>query len=171
MQSLDDQDVIERRLEQLRERHSDFPDRRHPLASLVQAIVWCSKAHAEAVTLEASAKARRPMDDVVRDEERLQDDELERAREAAPDVETGLRLAQAAGDREVAFDSRDPEQDRIAGAVISTLVASDYATVRTEDLGNEQYRYYVAVLWPKLNAFAEQLGLPPVAAMLDERRR
>ena len=63
------------------------------------------------------------------------------------------------------------DQDRIAGAVISTLVASDYATVRTEDLGGQQYRYYVTVLWPRLDAFAERLGLPPVAAMLDEHRR
>jgi|SoiMethySBSTD1v2_1073268.scaffolds.fasta_scaffold3073386_1 hypothetical protein len=166
MQSLEEQDVIERRLEALRERHRDFPDRRHPLASLVQAIVWCAKAHAEAITLEASATARRPMADVVRDEERLLEDELARARESVPDLEDGLRLARAAGDREVAFDSRDPVQDRVAGAVISTLVASDFATVRTEELGNEQYRYHVAVLWPVLDAFAARLGLPPVAEML-----
>jgi hypothetical protein len=168
MQSLEDQDVIERRLEELRERHPDFPDRRRPLVSLVQAIVWCAKAHAEAVTLEASATARRPMADVVRDEERLQEEELERARESAAGVETGLRLARAAGEREVAFDSRDPAQDRVAGAMISTLVTSGFATVRTEDLGGEQYRYHIVVLWPRLDAFAARLGLPPVAEMLEE---
>lgn len=168
MQSLEDQDVIERRLDALRERHSDFPDRRRPLVSLVQAIVWCAKVHAEAVTLEASATARRDMADVMREEERLEETELERARDAVPDLEKGLRLARAAGDREVAFDSRDPEQDRVAGALISTLVASNFATVRTEDLGDEQYRYHVAVLWPTLDAFAARLDLPPVAEILGD---
>jgi len=168
MQSLDDQDVIERRLGTLRERHPGFPDRRRPLVSLAEAIVWCAKAHAEAVTLEASSTARRAMADVMRDEQRLEEDEMERARDSAADLETGLRLAQTAGSGEVSFDSRDPTQDRIAGALISTLVASDFATVRTEDLGNEQYRYHVAVLWPTLDAFAARIGLPPVQEMLRD---
>jgi hypothetical protein len=167
MQSLDEQGVLGRRLEELRERDPGFPDRKRPLASLVEAIVWCAKVHAEVVTLEASAKARRPMSEVVRDEERLGTDELERARASVPDLEAGLRLARAAGQREVAFDSRDPSQDDVAGALISTLVSGGLATVRTEELGGEAYRYYVTVDWPALDAFAAQVGLPPVEEMLN----
>src|SRR3989442_11147659 len=103
MQSLEDHDLLERRLEELRERDHHFPDRRHPLTSLTKAIVWCEKAHADALTLEASAKARRPMADVERDEERLVADELDRARASVPDLEAGLRLARAAGPSEVAL--------------------------------------------------------------------
>ena len=65
MQSLDGQDLIERRLEELREHDHNFPDRKRPLTALTEAIVWCVKVHADALTLEASAKARRPMADVM----------------------------------------------------------------------------------------------------------
>jgi hypothetical protein len=166
MQSLDGQDLIERRLEELREHDHNFPDRKRPLTSLTEAIVWCEKVHAEALTLEASAKARRPMADVMREEDRLVTSELDRAKSSVPDLEAGLRLARAAGLGEVAFDSRDLKQDAVAGALISTLVSSRLATVRTEELGGEAYRYYVTVDWPALDAFATRVGLPPVAEML-----
>ena len=107
------------------------------------------------------------MADVAQEEERLANDELDRARDSAPDLEAGLRLARAAGPREVAFDSRDPSQDAIAGALISTLVTSRVATVRTEELGGEAYRYHIAVDWPALETFAARVGLPPVAEMLE----
>jgi len=166
MQSLEGHDLIERRLEELREHDRNFPDRKRPLTSLTEAIVWCEKVHADALTLEASAKARRPLADVMRDEDRLVTGELERARDAVPDLEAGLRLARAAGPGEVAFDSRDPKQDAVAGALISTLVSSRMATVRTEELGGEAYRYYVTIDWPALDAFAARVGLPPLAEML-----
>jgi hypothetical protein len=124
---------------------------------------------AETLVLEASAGARRPMADVAEDEERLRTSELERARESALDLENGLRLARSAGATEVALDSRDPAEDRLAGALISILVAGDFATARTEDLGDEQYRYYVSVDWPKLDAMSERIGLPPVTRLLDHR--
>jgi hypothetical protein len=167
MPSLEEQDIVERRLEELRERDHNFPDRRHPLTSLTEAIVWCEKVHAEALTLEASAKARRPMADVAQEEERLVTDELNRARDAVPDLEAGLRLARAANGREVAFDSRDPRQDTVAGALISTLVSSRFASVRTEELGGEAYCYYVTIDWAALDAFAARIGLPSLAAMLS----
>ena len=109
------------------------------------------------------------MADVAAEEERLRAVELERARSSALDLENGLRLARAAADGEVALDSRDPADDRLAGALISILVAADYATARTEDLGDEQYRYFVAVDWDALDAMAERIGLPPATRLLDER--
>ena len=69
----------------------------------------------------------------------------------------------------MALDSRDPAEDRLAGALISILVASDFATVRTEELGDEAYRYHVAVDWPRLDEMAERIGLPPVTRLLDDR--
>jgi hypothetical protein len=166
MQSLEGQDIIERRLEELREHDRHFPDRRHPIAALTEAIVWCEKVHADALTLEGSADARRPMADIMREEDRLITSELERARAAVPDLESGLRLARAAGSGEVAFDSRDPKQDAVAGAMISTLVSSGLAAVRTEELGHDAYCYYVTVDWAALDAFAARIGVPPVAEIL-----
>jgi hypothetical protein len=168
MEHLDGSSVLDERLEDLRRRRPGFPERREPFAALAEAIVWTSKVPAETVALEASAKPRRPMADVAEDEERLGSVELERARGEALNLENGLRLARATGG-ELALDSKDPAEDRLAGALISILVASDFATVRTEDLGDEQYRYYVAVDWAALDAMAERIGLPPVTRLLDDR--
>ena len=169
MEHVDDSTVLEERLAELRQRRYGFPDHTEPFASLAEAIVWCSKVPAETMVLEASAGPRRAMADVVEDEELLRTVELDRARASALDLENGLRLARSAGPGDVSLDSRDPAEDRLAGALISILVASDLATARTEDLGNEQYRYYVAVDWAALDAIAERIGLPPVTRLLDER--
>ena len=169
MEQVDDSIVLDERLAELRRRRRGFPDRHEPFASLAEAIVWCSKVPAETRVLEASAGPRRPMADVVEEEERLRTIELERARTSALDLENGLRLARSAGTSEVTLDSRDPAEDRLAGALISILVAADFATVRTEELGDEQYRYHVAVDWPRLDDMAVRIGLRPATHLLDQR--
>jgi hypothetical protein len=170
MNPVDDLNVLDERLADLHRRRPGFPDRDEPFAALAEGIVWCSRVPAETMVLEATAGPRRPMADVAQDEERLRSGELERARDSALDLENGLRLARAAGSGEVSLDSRDPAQDRLAGALISILVASNFATARTEDLGDEQYRYHVSVDWAKLDTMAERIGLKPVSHLLDERQ-
>lgn len=157
---LDDPDRFEQRADELRRHRSGFPDRGRPVASLLDALTWFLKLRAEATTLEANAKARRPMGEVAEEEERLVADEFERARVALPDFERGLRGLRSARPDEVIFDSRDPEQDRIAGALIAYLVSTDFATVQTEDLPGERYRYRIGVDWDRLDDFAARLGLP-----------
>jgi hypothetical protein len=169
MDHVDDSTVFDERLAELRRRRHSFPNRDQPFEALAEGIVWCSRVPAETMVLEATAGPRRPMADVVQGEERLRSSELERARDSALDLENGLRLARAAGSGELALDSRDPAEDRLAGALISILVASTFATVRTEDLGHEQYRYHLTVDWPKLDAMAERIGLKTVSRLLDER--
>jgi len=168
MEHLDDSAVLDERLAELRRRRSGFPDRDRPFATLAEAIVWISKVPAETVVLEATSGPRRQMADVAQDEERLRTRELDRARGLALSLENGLRLARAAGAGELALDSRDPGEDRIAGALISLLVAADFATVRTDELGGERYRYHVSVDWPSLDAMASRLDLPPLAELLHD---
>ena len=168
MQPTNDLSILDERLAQLRRRRSTFPDRRHPFESLAEAIVWLAKIPAETMELEGAAGAQRSMADVMEAEERLGSSELEQARAQALNLENGLRLAQARGDAELPLDSRDPAEDRLAGALISILVSSDFASVRTEELGNEQYRYHVAVDWARLDALAERIGLTPVAQLLTD---
>lgn len=168
MQQLDGLSNLDERLAQLRERRADFPDRDHPFEALAEAIVWATKVPAETASVELSAHARRPMADVMEEEERVRSAELDQAQAQALNLENGLRLASARGGAELPLDSRDPAEDRLAGALISILVASDFATVRTEELGEEQYRYHVAVDWPRLDALAERIGLAPVARLLAE---
>jgi hypothetical protein len=165
----DDLVALDRQLAALRERRSGFPDRDRPFVALAEAVVWCAKVPAETVILEASAGPRRAMADVMDAEERLRIDALDAAEAQALNLENGLRLAHAGGAAELALDSRDPAEDRLAGALISILVASDYATVRTEELGDEQYRYYVDVDWPRLELLAERIGLPPLVHLLTDR--
>jgi hypothetical protein len=105
------------------------------------------------------------MGDILENEQEIRVDELDRADAAAADLGEALRAAWLAGGQ-ITLDSRDPDQDRLAGAIISTLVASDFATVQTEELGDEAYRYAVAVDWPKLDALAAEVGLPPVADII-----
>jgi hypothetical protein len=170
MEYRDDDNVLDRRLAALRERRSGFPNRSEPFETLAEAIVWVTKVPAEAIVLEAMSGPRRPMADVAEEEERLRTTELDRARNLARSLENGLRLAYAAGDRELALDSRDPAEDRLADALISILVAGDYATARTEDLGTEQYRYYVTVDWAALDALAFRLDLSPVTRLVQNDR-
>jgi hypothetical protein len=169
MQHLDDLTRLDERLDDLRERQRGFPNRDRPFEALAEAIVWCSKVPAGTAELESSAGARRPMADVAEEEEALRTSELDQARASALSLENGLRLARAAGGAEISLDSRDPAEDRIAGALISILVASDFATVRTEEVGHEQYQYGIAVDWNRLDELAERIGLPPVTRILDDR--
>ena len=156
---LDDPVAFERTADELKRRRSGFPDRGRPVASLLDAVVWFFKLRAERTLVEADATARRPMDQVLEEEQRLANEALDRAREDLPAFEVGLREARAAGGREVTFDSRDPDQDRVAGALIGYLVATDFATARTEELPGDQYRYHIAVDLPRLDAFAGRLGI------------
>jgi hypothetical protein len=153
-------DEFERRLAELRERRRGFPDRDRPYASLLDALAWIFKADAEVTNVEVLSTAGRPMADVKEEERRVEDAELERAHETLPEFEEGLRSALRAGEREIAFDSRDQRQDRVAGALIRYLVSTGFATVRTEELGGDAFRYHIAVDWPRLDDLAARLGLP-----------
>ena len=157
---LDEPAAFEQRADALRRQRPGFPDRDRPVASLLDALVWFFKLRARQALLEATATARRPMADVEEEEDRLAGEELDRARESLPDFELGLRLARAAGAGELTLDSGEPELDRIAGALIANLVATEFATVRTEEPGEGRYLYHVAVDWPRLDAFAARLDLP-----------
>jgi hypothetical protein len=166
-ETLEERAEFERRVGELRRRRPRFPDGGRPLASLVQAITWIYKVRDETVLIEATSTSRRDMADVKREEQDVADGELARVDEAVPAVAEGLRMARAAGGGEVPFDSRDPEQDRLAGALIAYLVATDFATVRTDELGDEQYRYNIWVNWQRLDDLAARLELPSVERMLE----
>ena len=156
---LHDPTAFEERAEALRRQRPGFPDPDRPAASLLDALVWFFKLPTRQNLLEATATARRPMADVEDEEARLVGEELGRARESLADFELGLRLARAAGRGELSLDSRQEELDRIAGALIANLVATEFATARTEELDGGRYRYHIAVDWPRLDDFAARLGL------------
>ncbi len=168
-ETLEERAEFERRVGELRRRRPGFPDASRPLTALVQTITWVYKVRDETMLIEATSTARRDMADIKREERDVAVDELADVDDAGPAIGEGLRRVRAAGGGEAPFDSRDPDQDRLAGALITYLVATDFATVRTDELGDEQYRYNIAVNWQRLDDVAARLGLPPVERMLETR--
>lgn len=76
--------------------------------------------------------------------------------------ETGLRIAArsaTAGQAEIRLDARDALQSTMADALIQFLVRPRLAAVRTEEVGAQQYVYYVTVNWDELHRFAASAGL------------
>ncbi len=88
--------------------------------------------------------------------------EADRAGELADAFREGLILAhreRVAGRPEIALDDRQPEEDRMADALIRFLVSFDLAASRTEETEPLHYVYYVAVDWDRLDDVARAAGV------------
>lgn len=127
-------------------------------ATLLDALA-SNAAREEMLDVERDATAARPMARVLEQERKLARDRLEHARGELGVFQEGLRAAFARRPQVASFDSADPPQDRQAGALITYLVRTEYAQVRTDELGPEYYVYHVEVDWPRLERLASRLGL------------
>jgi hypothetical protein len=132
-----------------------------PIGRLLDLLVRGSKLQDDlrAVDLDASPTSTR---EPGVEEERLERQELEAARADLPDFERALADAwrrSEGTEREVAYDSAEPAQDRAADVLIRYLVTTRTASVRTEEHAEEHYTYYVAVFWDMLFALAAHLDL------------
>ncbi|HEY7064974.1 MAG TPA: hypothetical protein VII06_26100 [Chloroflexota bacterium] len=137
----------------------NWPHSEGPIAALLDLLVRGSKLENDlrAAALDAPpASSRGP----VLDEARLAREELETARVDRPEFERALRDAwrrSGTSQREVPYESADPEQDRMADVLIRYLVTTRTATVRTEERAAQQYRYFIAVDWDALFTLAAHL--------------
>ena len=59
---------------------------------------------------------------------------------------------------EVAYDSRNPDQDAWADILIQYLVRTGYAEVRTEEPEPWHYRYWIRLNWDRLRELARAEG-------------
>jgi hypothetical protein len=134
-----------------------------PIGALLDLLVRGSKLQDDlrAVALDAPAGSEQGSAD---EEARIAHEELEAARANLPEFERALADAwrrSGGTQREVPYASADPEQDRAADVLIQYLVTTRTATVRTEDLGEQQgapqYRYFIAVDWDALMGLATHL--------------
>ena len=64
----------------------------------------------------------------------------------------------ANGQAEVAYDSRNPDQDTWADILIQYLVRPGYAEVRTEEPEPWHYRYWIRITWERLRQLARGEG-------------
>lgn len=116
-------------------------------------------------TIDLEASAAESGDLIEAEKQEAADRELERAQELREPFAAGLRLA-AATDGELALDDRDPEQDRMAAALIHALVRTNLAASTSETTEENHYIYRLTVDWDALRAVAGEADVD-----LDEALR
>jgi hypothetical protein len=87
---------------------------------------------------------------------------MARADELADAFNQGLLAAyraNQAGDNELVLDDRDPEENRMADALIGFLVSFELATSRSEETDPMHYQYTITVDWDRLRAVAHNAGV------------
>jgi len=142
-----------------------WPHSEQPIGALLDLLVRGSKLENDlrAAALDAPAVSGHDEED---EEARIAREDMEGARTNLPDFErapTDAWRRSGGSQREVRYDSADPEQDRAASMLIDYLVTTGTATVRTEERGEQQgtpqYWYYIAVEWDALFAMATYLDV------------
>jgi hypothetical protein len=131
-------------------------------AALLDALTR-DRLEVEAVERERLTPARRSLGDAQEDQQRAEHDELAEARRELNDFRAAMvdiRERGGAGSADVPYDSRDPAQNQEADVLIQYLVRPGYAEVRTEEVGDGAYIYYIRVDWPRLGDLAAAQGHP-----------
>jgi hypothetical protein len=85
--------------------------------------------------------------------------EVKRADTLADAFRSGLsrsHQARLAGGDAISLDDRDPEQNRIADALVHFLVGPGMATSRTRESDPQHYIYTIWIDWPKLRRVARE---------------
>jgi len=123
----------------------------------------------EVRTIDLDASAAGPGDVLESEKREAATRETERSHDLREPFAAGLRLAAAgaaAGQPAIALDDRDPEQDRIAAALVHALVRTDLAASHAEETEENHYIYHLTVDWDALRGVAAEAGVD-----LDEALR
>lgn len=127
------------------------------LRKLLDYIVRTYAVHDELVTIDLEASAVDRGGSLESDKRRALRREADRAEELADAFVRGLSLA---SDGLVVLDDRNPDEDRMADALIRFLVRHDLAHSRTvETLDAQHYRYRIMINWNRLQAVAASAGV------------
>ncbi len=103
-----------------------------------------------------------PAEALKQERQRLLRTEERRAHELADAFRAGIsqsHLASRAGGDAISLDDRDPEQNRIADALVHFLVGPGIATSRTRATGPQHYIYTIWIDWPQLRNVAREAGI------------
>ena len=118
----------------------------------------------ESAERERLATSRRSLAELQEDSERAARDELAEARGELDGFRAAMDDVRARGGpdggAEVAYDSGEADQNRLADVLIQYLVRPGYAEVRTEEPEPQHYVYHIRVDWPRLRGLAETIGHP-----------
>jgi hypothetical protein len=119
--------------------------------------------------IELNASPAESGADIEADQRDVERRENERANELFEPFRAGLQLAHRArslGQETIALDDREPEQDRIADALIRFLVRYELASSTTEETEPRHYIYRIGVDWERLADVARAVDVD-----LDEALR
>jgi hypothetical protein len=100
-----------------------------------------------------------PGDALDHERERALRAEERRADSLADAFRAGLvrsHRARLAGGDAISLDDRDPEQNRIADAMVHFLVGPGMATSRARETAPQHYIYTISVDWPRLRQVARE---------------
>ena len=133
---------------------------------------WVVNTEQRAVELDASAADSGA--EIESDKQEAVRRELGRADDLAPAFEQGLVQAwqrSLVGGADIALDDRDPDENRIADALIRFLVSYDLAASRSIETDPNQYIYTITIDWGRLGEVARDAGvdLPNALDRLAER--
>ena len=126
--------------------------------------------------IDLDAAASEAGDDIESDKRAAVRRETDRADSLAGAFHAGLLRAYAADRRgeSLVLDDRDPEQNRLADALIQFLVSYELAASHTETVAPLHYTYAITIDWLRLNALAADAGIDlplTLAAEAPQRRR
>jgi hypothetical protein len=133
-----------------------------PIRKLLDYIVVNYAVEDEQLDIDLNANAVETGHEIETEKREVAEREIERADELADAFTQGLVAAYRArkqGQNEIVLDDRDPEENRMADALIGFLVSFDLAESRSEETEPMHYRYSVAVKWDRLSSVAGQAGV------------
>lgn len=112
--------------------------------------------------IDLNAPPTEPGDALESDKREAAKREVDRADDLAKAFHAGLvraHEARARGREEIALDDREPDEDRMADALIRFLVSFGLAGSRTEETEPLHYVYHVAVDWERMEGVARATGV------------
>jgi hypothetical protein len=132
------------------------------LQRLLRYIVHEYTGRARAKEVERDANAEEPADVLVANERRTVADEERRAGSLAPAFRDGLARAAAsrrAGGNAISLDDRNPDENRMADALVHFLVSVGLAESTTRESEPMHYIYTISVDWAELANVAKSANV------------
>lgn len=124
----------------------------------------------EQLSIDQDANAAESGDAIESDKAQAAARTTDLAGDLADAFQAGLVEAwkrRAMGDGVLKLDDRDPEQDRMADALIQFLVSYDLASSDSQPTSERTYIYSIMVDWPRLQQVAQAAGVDLDAALND----
>ena len=133
-----------------------------PIRELLNYIVVQFAVKDEQIDIDINANAVEEGDEIAAEKQEAARREMARADDLEDAFTKGLLAAyraKQAGQNELVLDDRDPDENRMADALIGFLVSFELAESRSEETESMHYQYTITVDWDRLRAVAVNAGV------------